>query len=244
MMQKLTTAYSNGDIKQIDPTIEQNSSKFKHIFAVHSTGDKMSIQELLKFCKKIGIIPDLATIMEIKQLCIRPYNIKKTQIKSETIPIISFIDFEELIQQIALFTIKRNDGIAEKIHKFLELIKIPIKHNYKQNLITKIKERSDKDTSKSCYDPKGFFVNPELTKQNSFSKSTKLSKDEKVDIDKKDLVDTNINLALKVLNMPKVEITSARTSRLLEKSLDPQKSIVPKFCFALNGKKEFRILKD
>lgn len=47
----------NNKAAQIDPIFEVNRPKFKKVFLAHSFSDKMSFQDLFKFCKQCGIIP-------------------------------------------------------------------------------------------------------------------------------------------------------------------------------------------
>ena len=173
---------------------DQNHLKFKKIFLSHSSCDKISYQEFIKFCRSSTIIPNLVTIMEVKNIHSK-YSISK--IKSEITPILSFTQFEELLKEIAIYSVKTKETYEEKFCVFIDHIKNSIKVNYHQTLSSTISEIKPNSTKSKLLSPKNESSNNTIN--NYALVGCVNSKTE-------DVVDNNIDLALKVLNMPKKEV--------------------------------------
>eukprot|EP01022_Parablepharisma_sp_SALTPOND_P027352 TRINITY_DN663_c0_g1_i1.p1 TRINITY_DN663_c0_g1~~TRINITY_DN663_c0_g1_i1.p1 ORF type:complete len:991 (-),score=102.93 TRINITY_DN663_c0_g1_i1:3911-6883(-) len=254
---------TSSDAHQIDPVLEQNRPKFKKVFLTHSCADKMSFQEFFKFCKRSTLIPELATIMEVKQAYTKYTISHKLLSKPETTPVLSFTNFEELLQHLALNSIKTSETAQGKVEAFLAHIKGPVKKNYKQTLVIKRQQLSDKKLNPEA---EGETTPPVLCAEHDSYPATSrpgsdfISRSQGEQSDKTagktpperelrksasteklkngDVIDSNIDLALKVLGMPKKDSSKQLPTENLgsEKPEDPLKpALIPRFSHAVNG---------
>ena len=127
---------SSLEICQSESIWDQNHLKFKRIFQLHSSGDKLSYQEFIKFCKLSSLIPDLLTVVEGRHLYNKYIIDHKLMSKSEVQPILSLTQFEELLQNVASHIDKSSKSVQEKINELLIHMKKSVRANYRQNLIT------------------------------------------------------------------------------------------------------------
>jgi len=250
------------DPANLDQLLEINRPRLKKIFISHSCADKMSYQEFFKFCKRATIIPELSSIMEVKQIYSKFTIAHKLLSKPETTPILSFPNFEELLQQIAQSSIKTCETLQGKLEAFINHIRGPIKKNYKLNLLAKRQILSDKkneieEEKNSDSQIAGQQENEMVSGKNSIPGSSRggsekekepieneISKspdeqeknnksDGKIKAKNNDIIDSNIDLALKVLNMPKKDSSTQLT---IENNEDPTVSKgVSRFSAASGG---------
>ena len=174
----------------------RNKDKLKKIFTLHSQAGKISLQEFLKFCNRSTIIPQLMTIKEVKLQYKNFINSYKLFSRYETDPILTFDLFEELFQVIALFSFKGSE--SERVEKLVRSIKEGVQKSYKQTLIIKDSvsdEESEIEEECPIYllasTPRNTSM-IEQTRNYSSQKATPYVSD--------DVVNSNIDLALKVLN--------------------------------------------
>ena len=145
--QQLSTPHnSSSDLMPPNSVWSQNKPKIKKIFQMHACDNKVSLQELVKFCKRCLLVPELISTPEIKQLYTKYTTNHKLAFKSETFPILNLKQFEDILQLIALHSIEGNKDLNNKLNEFFVYIKEPIKSLYKQNLITMQSSDSEEDS--------------------------------------------------------------------------------------------------
>jgi len=181
---------SSSDLIPSNSVWSQNQPKIKRIFQMHACDNKISLQELINFCKRCLLVPEFISIPEIKQLYTKYMINHKLIFKSETSPILTLKQFEDILQLIALHSIEGNKDLNNKLNEFFVYIKEPIKSLYKQNLITM--QLSDLEEDSLNYSARHTYQSKIYEPLQD--KPSKRHKNESV-------IDCNIDLALRVLSM-------------------------------------------
>lgn len=174
----------------------RNRERLRKVFGAHAWGGRISRQEFLKLCHRCAVIPHLATIKQVKALCNNYASARKLLPRYEAEPILSFDHFEDLIQEIASFSFKGSDD--KRIEKFLSSIKEAVQKNYKQ--ILTVKDTVSDQESETEEEHPIYLLACAAEKTATLKKAKNFSPQKDVPAD--DVVDSNIDLALKVLNSP------------------------------------------